>query len=164
MAELYERYVPGGMRLAFLLTGDREKAQDLAHEAFIRCVGRFAHLRAATAFDAYLRRAIVNLHISGLRRLRLEREWLRVEAGRTARAVAFQPDTAIHRDLWNALASLPTRQRAALVLRYYEDLSEQDTAELLGCSLAAVKSLVARGSQALRVALPTTYALEGDDR
>jgi RNA polymerase sigma-70 factor (sigma-E family) len=164
MAELYERYVPSGLRLAYLLTGDPERAQDLAHEAFIRCVGRFAHLRAATAFDAYLRRAIVNLHISGLRRIRLEREWLRREGHRTAGAVAVQPDVAMHADLWNALATLPDRQRAALVLRYYEDLSEQETAELLACTVAAVKSLVARGSQALRAALPTTYALEGDER
>jgi DNA-directed RNA polymerase specialized sigma24 family protein len=50
------------------------------------------------------------------------------------------------------------------VLRYYEDLSEQETADLLGCSVAAAKSLVARGSQELRAALPTTYALEGDER
>src|SRR4051812_10110238 len=65
MAELYERYVPRGIRLAYLLTGDRDQAEDLAHEAFIRCVGRFQHLRAHTAFDAYLRRAIVNLHTRG---------------------------------------------------------------------------------------------------
>ena len=67
MAELYARYVPGGIRLAFLLTGDRNRADDLAHEAFVRCVGRFAHLRAHRAFEAYLRRAIVNLHTSGIR-------------------------------------------------------------------------------------------------
>jgi RNA polymerase sigma-70 factor (sigma-E family) len=164
MAELYERYVPAGLRLAYLLTGDSERAQDLAHEAFIRCVGRFAHLRAAAAFDTYLRRAIVNLHISGLRRLRLERDWLRAEGNRMASAATVQPDAAIQTDLWNALATLPARQRAALVLRYYEDLSEQETADLLGCSVAAAKSLVARGSQELRAALPTTYALEGDER
>jgi RNA polymerase sigma-70 factor (sigma-E family) len=163
MAELYTRYVPAGVRLAYLLTGDRERAQDLAHEAFIRSVGRFAHLRAAEAFDAYLRRAIVNLHTSGLRRLRLEREWLHKEGHRALGQVSTQPDVAVQADLWRALATLPARQRAALVLRYYEDLSEQDTADALGCSVAAVKSLVARGSRALRTELPT-YALEGDER
>jgi RNA polymerase sigma factor (sigma-70 family) len=81
-----------------------------------------------------------------------------------ASAATVQPDAAIQTDLWNALATLPARQRAALVLRYYEDLSEQETADLLGCSVAAAKSLVARGSQELRAALPTTYALEGDER
>jgi len=163
MAELYTRYVPAGIRLAYLLTGDRAQAEDLAHEAFVRCVGRFQHLRAHSAFDAYLRRAIVNLHTSGLRRRRTEREWIRREGPRAAAAVATQRDVGEREDLWRALSTLPARQRAALVLRYYEDLSERDAAEALGCSLAALKSLVARGSDALRDSL-TTYAPEGDDR
>jgi RNA polymerase sigma-70 factor (sigma-E family) len=163
MAELYERYVPRGIRLAYLLTGDRDQAEDLAHEAFIRCVGRFQHLRAHTAFDAYLRRAIVNLHTSGLRRRKTEREWLRREGPRAAAAVSTQRDVGEREDLWKAMSILPRRQRAALVLRYYEDLSERDAAEALGCSLSALKSLVARGSDALRASL-TTYAPEGDDR
>ena len=163
MAELYTRYVPGGIRLAYLLTGDRHQAEDLTHEAFVRCVGRFQHLRAHTAFDAYLRRAIVNLHMSSLRHRLVEREWLRREGPRAARATASQADVGGRTDLWNALATLPARQRAALVLRYYEDLSERDTAEVLGCTVAAVKSLVARGSDALRAQLPT-YASEGDER
>jgi len=163
MAELYTRYVPSGIRLAYLLTGDRHQAEDLAHEAFVRCVGRFQHLRAHTAFDAYLRRAIVNLHTSGLRRRRTEREWLRREGPRAAAAVTMQRDVGAREDLWEALSTLPSRQRAALVLRYYEDLSERDAAEALGCSLSALKALVARGSDALRASL-TTYAPEGDDR
>jgi RNA polymerase sigma-70 factor (sigma-E family) len=163
MAELYTRYVPAGIRLAYLMTGDRTQAEDLAHEAFVRCVGRFQHLRAHSAFDAYLRRAIVNLHTSGLRRRRTEREWLRREGPRAASAVTTQRDVGEREDLWRALSTLPSRQRAALVLRYYEDLSERDAAEALGCSLAALKSLVARGSEALRTSL-TTYAPEGDDR
>jgi len=60
------------------------------------------------------------------------------------------PDVGAREDLWQALRELPARQRAALVLRYYEDLSERDTAASLGCSVAAVKSLVQRGSHALR--------------
>src|SRR4051812_23313938 len=102
MAELYTRYVPGGIRLAYLLTGDRHQAEDLAHEAFIRCVGRFQHLRAHTAFDAYLRRAIVNLHTSGLRRHKTEREWLRREGPRHAAAVITQRDVGEREDLWRA--------------------------------------------------------------
>src|SRR4051794_39392305 len=100
MAELYTRYVPGGIRLAYLLTGDRDQAEDLAHKAFIRCVGRFQHLRAHTAFDAYLRRAIVNLHTSGLRRRKTEREWLRREGPRAAAAVTTQRDVGQREDLW----------------------------------------------------------------
>jgi RNA polymerase sigma factor (sigma-70 family) len=113
-------------------------------------VGRFRHLRKPDAFEAYLRRAIVNLHTSGLRRRRLEREWLSREGAASASRVAAQPDVGAREDLWKALGTLPARQRAALVLRYYEDLSERETAEVLGCSVAAVKSLVARGGGALR--------------
>ncbi|HET9311459.1 MAG TPA: SigE family RNA polymerase sigma factor [Actinomycetota bacterium] len=148
--ELYARHIGAGVRLAFLLTGDRSHAEDLAQEAFVRCVGRFRHLRKPDAFEAYFRRAIVNLHTSGLRRRRLEREWLSREGAASVRRVSSQPDVGAREDLWRALGTLPARQRAALVLRYYEDLSERETAEVLGCSVAAVKSLVARGGEALR--------------
>jgi len=153
MADLYTRHVPAAIRLAYLLTGDRHQAEDLAHEAFVRCVGRFAHLRARDAFDAYLRRAVVNLHTSGLRRTKTERAWLASHGTAEARRTATMPDVGAKEDLWRALATLPARQRAALVLRYYEDLSEHDTAEALKCSVAAVKSLVARGSEAVRAAV-----------
>ena len=157
MAELYERHAGAGLRLAYLLTGNRPQAEDLLHEAFIRCVGRFRHLRVPDAFDAYLRRAIVNLHTSRLRRTKLEREYAARQRGIPAR-VSTIPDVADREDLWRALQGLPARQRAALVLRYYEDLSERDTAEVLGCSLPAVKSLIARGTEALRDEIP-----RGDD-
>jgi RNA polymerase sigma-70 factor (sigma-E family) len=148
--ELYARHIGAGVRLAFLLTGDRPHAEDLAQEAFVRCVGRFRHLRRPDAFESYFRRAIVNLHTSGLRRRRLERAWLAREGASSAARVSTQPDVGAREDLWRALGTLPPRQRAALVLRYYEDLSEHDTAQVLGCSVAAVKSLVARGSGTLR--------------
>jgi RNA polymerase sigma-70 factor (sigma-E family) len=149
LADLYMRHVPSGIRLAYLLTGDRHQAEDLAQEAFVRCVGRFTHLRTSGAFNAYLRRAIVNLHTSGLRRTRLERQWLHREGPRIEHSTSM-PDVGAREDLWRALRGLPARQRAALVLRYYEDLSERETAAALGCSVAAVKSLVARGCEALR--------------
>jgi RNA polymerase sigma-70 factor (sigma-E family) len=159
MADLYERYVPAGKRLAFLLTGDTHRADDLVHDAFVRCIGRFGYLRTQTAFDAYLRKAIVNLHVSGIRRRSVERAWLRREGHRATHPTTSMPDVAGREDLWRALGGLPSRQRAALVLRYYEDLSEHDTAAVLGCSVAAVKSLVARGCGALRAAI-----LEEDSR
>ena len=148
--ELYARHIGAGVRLAYLLTGERADAEDLAQEGFVRCVGRFRHLRRPDAFDAYFRRAIVNLHTSRLRRRRLERSWLEREGRASAERVTSLPDVGAREDLWRALGALPARQRAALVLRYYEDLSERDTAEVLGCSVAAVKSLVARGGETLR--------------
>jgi RNA polymerase sigma-70 factor (sigma-E family) len=151
LAELYVRHVPAANRLAFLLTGDRTQAEDLVHDAFVRCVGRFGHLRAHEAFDAYLRRTIVNLHTSRLRRLRLERAFLtRAKADPERTATTGLPDVAGRQDMWRRLLRLPPRQRAVLVLRYYEDLSERETAEALRCSVAAVKSLTARATAALR--------------
>ena len=151
LADLYVRQVPAANRLAFLLTGDRVQAEDLVHDAFVRCVGRFGHLRAHEAFDAYLRRTMVNLHTSRLRRIRVEREWLSKESGRRLHvATAALPDVAGREDMWRRLRALPPRQRAVLVLRYYEDMSERETADALRCSVAAVKSLTARATSALR--------------
>src|ERR687898_689589 len=96
LADLYVRHVPAANRLAFLLTQNRAQTEDLVHDAFVRCVGRFGHLRAHEAFDAYLRRTIVNLHTSRLRRVRVEREFLSKEAGRVERAsMSGLPDVAV---------------------------------------------------------------------
>jgi RNA polymerase sigma-70 factor (sigma-E family) len=150
LADLYVRHVPAANRLAFLLTGERAHAEDLVHDAFVRCVGRFGHLRAHEAFEAYLRRTIVNLHASRLRRVRVERTWLAGLRAEARTPTVSMPDVEIREDLWRRLLQLPPRQRAVLVLRYYEDLSERETAETLRCSVAAVKSLTARAVGTLR--------------
>ena len=149
LAELYERHAGDAVRLAYLLTGDAEVARDLAQDAFVKVAGRFRHTRFPDAFDAYLRRTVVNLSASRFRRLRLERAYLE----RTRREPAATVDTADlgERDrLRRALATLPMRQRAAVVLRYYEDLSERAMADALGCSVPAARSLLMRAMQTLR--------------
>jgi RNA polymerase sigma-70 factor (sigma-E family) len=156
LADLYARYVPATIGFAYLLTGSRAEAEDLVHEAFVRVVGRIHHLRTRDAFDAYLLRTVVNLHTSRLRRLRVERRYLARERPRSSDAVA--PHDVGERDrIWRALDRLPKRQRAAVVLRYAEDRSERETADLLRCSVAAVKSLTARALETLRA------ELRGDD-
>jgi RNA polymerase sigma-70 factor (sigma-E family) len=147
--ELYVRHAPAAFRTAYFLTGDRDLAEDLVQDAFVRVAGRFRHLRAPEAFDAYLRRTIVNLFTSHLRRLRLERAELKRRAAE-ARPRIEDPDPRIHDDLWSNVRTLPERQRAAIVLRFYEDLSERETAEILGCSTGAVNSLVAHAMVTLR--------------
>jgi RNA polymerase sigma-70 factor (sigma-E family) len=149
LEDLYTRHAPAAMRLAYFLTGDRELAVDLVQDAFVRVAGRFRHLREPDAFDAYLRRTIVNLFTSHLRRLRLERRALQrqLAASRPARG---EVDFAEQDAIWSALQTLHPRQRAAVVLRYYEDLSERETAVVLGCSVGAAKQLVKRGLTALR--------------
>jgi RNA polymerase sigma-70 factor (sigma-E family) len=149
LEDLYVRHAPAATRLAYFLTGDRELARDLVQDAFVKVAGRFRYLREPDAFDTYLRRTIVNLFTSHLRRMRLERLELRRQRSARERE---QPDVDIsERDaMWMALQGLPTRQRAAVVLRFYEDLSERETADLLGCSIGAVNQLIARGLATLR--------------
>jgi RNA polymerase sigma-70 factor (sigma-E family) len=156
LGDLYARHVPATIGFAYLLTGTRAEAEDLVHDAFVRVVGRLQHLRTPDAFDAYLLRTVVNLHTSRLRRLRVERRYLAREVARPPEPEA--PDDVGERDrIWRALDRLPRRQRAAVVLRYAEDRSERQTAELLRCSVPAVKSLTARALDTLRA------ELRGDD-
>ncbi len=149
LEDLYVRNAPGALRLAYFLTGNRELAEDLMQEAFVRVAGRFRHLRMPDAFDAYLRRTIVNLFTSQLRRAKLERAYV---ARHGAHPVVGNElgDPAARDELWRVLHTLPERQRAAIVLRFYEDLSEHQSAEILGCSTGALNQLVVRGMAALR--------------
>lgn len=117
-------------------------------EAFVRAFARFVHLRRQDALAGYLRRTVVNLAHKHFRRVGSERAY--VETTRAADEFASQPDVAVREQLWCALRELPYRQRCALVLRFYEDLSEAETARLLGCRVGTVKSLVHRGLSAMR--------------
>jgi RNA polymerase sigma-70 factor (sigma-E family) len=149
LEELYVRHATAALRLAYFLTGDPEAARDLVQDAFVRIAGRFRHLRQPDAFDTYLRRTIVNLHASGLRRLRSERSSLAREAALTVPAT-IEDDHEARDEMWHAILGLPARQRAAIVLRFYEDLSEWQSAEVLGCSVGALNQLVVRAMANLR--------------
>jgi RNA polymerase sigma-70 factor (sigma-E family) len=149
LAELYVRHAPAALRLAYMLTAHRELAEDLVQDAFVKLAGRFVHLRRREAFEAYLRRMIMNQFLSHLRRRRLERAYVAREGG-SAHPTETRFDLGERDEMWRALQRLPERQRAALVLRFYEDLSERDAAEVLRCSIPALKSLVARGMDTLR--------------
>jgi RNA polymerase sigma-70 factor (ECF subfamily) len=148
LAELYERHVGRAVALAALVGGDADAAEDIAHEAFIRTAGRLSGLRDPSAFDSYLRRTVVNLCRARARRASIERRYVRWLA---PREVATAPSRTEDQDvLWRALRDLPDRQRAAVVLRYYEDLSEEQVADALRCSPRAVNALVSRAMATLR--------------
>jgi RNA polymerase sigma-70 factor (sigma-E family) len=152
LGELYAQHAPDAARLAYLLTGDRALAEDLVQDAFVKLFGRFRDLRNPEAFGAYLRRTIVNLSHSHFRHLRVERAYLQRE-GSTPHAPG--PEFGARDEMWRVLLRLPERQRAAIVLRYYEDLSEAETADALGCPTGTVKSLVSRGIDRLRHEMST---------
>lgn len=143
---LYHQHAAEAGHLAYLLTGDRELARDFVQEAFLRMFGRFHDLRNPDAFHWYLKKTIVNLVRSHFRRRRVERAYVERRPG----GPPVEPDVDAQRDMWTALLELSAQQRAALVLRFYEDLTEARTAEVLGCPVGTVKSLVSRGLARLR--------------
>jgi RNA polymerase sigma-70 factor (sigma-E family) len=149
LADTYVRTAPTALRLAYLLTGDRTLAEDLVQEAFVRFVARLHYLRDRGAVDAYLRQTIVNLSRNHFRRKAVERAFLARQAGKR-QPEHVEPDVLTHEAMRAALLKLSPRQRAAIVLRYYEDLPEPQIADILACSPATVRSLVARGLKSLR--------------
>ena len=149
LEELYVAHAPAALRFAYYLCGDREHSRDLVQDAFVRVAGRFAYLRKPDVFGTYLRRVIFNLHTSKLRRLRLERAYLERESRQVGPTQA-DPDPVERDEVWQAILQLPPRQRAAMVLRFYEDLSERESADIVGCSVGALNQLVARATATLR--------------
>lgn len=160
LALLYERYYVELVRLAFSLTGDWGVAEELAQEAFVRAWRSWANIRDQQAAPAYLRTTVVNLARKALRRRSRERvAWQDADGPRTA-----DPGTNI--DLLRALACLPVRKRACVVLRFYLDLSEADTAAALGVSVGTVKSQTAKALRRLEelLAEPRTVPVPLNDR
>lgn len=147
--DLYRNHGPAALRLAYLLSGDRAGAEDIVQDAFTRILGRLRRIRDPEALGAYLNRTIVNLAKNHHRTQGRLRSFLSSSAASTPE-MSFMPDVEKREDLHRDLLTLPYRQRAALVLRYCEDLPETDVADALGTSPKAVRSLVGRGLTTLR--------------
>ena len=141
----FEEHSAGVLRFCVLLTGRRDVAEDLAQEAFVRLAGVIDGLDRE-AVGPYVRRIAVNLWKNRLRRLALEWRHRASQEQPPAPAVSVEDRD----ELMTAIRRLPVRQRACLVLRYYEDLSERETAATLGCSVGTVKSSTSRGLARLR--------------
>ena len=139
-AAFYRQAWPGAVRLAGLLTQDALVAEDLAQEAFTRVFPKWSRIENP---HAYLRVAIVNATRSWQSRRHTERTKLPLVATPGSTELVFDV-------LADAVAVLPYRQRAALVLRYHAGLSEAEIAEALGCRPGTVKSLTSRALRALR--------------
>jgi len=147
------------LRTAYLVTGDPQQAQDLLQTALERTYRRWGRVRRSELPEAYVRRMIVNAATDAWR------------AGRGRQTVVFSdthapplPDPAVdsliaRHALLACVRELPVGQRAVLVLRYFDDLTEAETARVLGCSVGTVKSQHARAIARLRQLLPDGRAL-----
>lgn len=151
-ADLYATHHAEALRLAYLLCGDQHRAEDAVAEVFAK-VYRRTRRHPVEQPRAYIRRAVVNEVNSWFRRLALERR----EAGRRSgddRGVRGVEEQQADADaVFAALHLLPRRQRTAVVLRYYADLTEVDTAAVMGVSVGTVKSSVFRGLERMRAVL-----------
>jgi RNA polymerase sigma-70 factor (sigma-E family) len=137
-------------RAAYLMVGDSQLAQDLVQEALTKTYVAWPRLRDPANAEAYCRKAITTTAIS----------WFRRKGWNNERPSEYLPEGppgaghevvyAEHDAVWRALRDVPPRQRAALVLRFYEDLTEAQTAEAMGCAVGTVKSQVSAGLKKLR--------------
>lgn len=144
-------------RFGFVLTGSWHVGEDLVQTALTKTYLRRRFVRSADALEPYVRRTMVTTYLSWRRRKAWSEQPTAVVPDAAGADVAAGVD---ERDLmWSALAGLSRQQRAVLVLRYYEDLSEDEIAATLGCSVGAVKSSAARGLARLRV----SESLAGSD-
>ena len=154
--------LPSLLRFGYVLTGDPHRGEELVQSALVTTYRRWRHLRHEEP-HAYVRRAIVNAHTSLWRRHRREAP-LPDGFDPPARADGVTRYDDVDQVL-RALRVLPPRQRAVIVLRYYDDLSEAEIARTLGCSPGTVKSQASRALRTLRRELENAdHALEGTTR
>ena len=160
----FERFVAESsdrlVRTAYLLCGDRGHAEDLVQTALLRTARRWGHARRCP--EPYARRVVVNLARDRWRALgRRPRE---APIGETDIAVSVTDGIAERDQLVRAAQALPEGQRAVLVLRYFDDLSIEETARVLGCTTGTVKSQTARALTRLRAALTPEMETADADR
>jgi RNA polymerase sigma-70 factor (sigma-E family) len=147
-------------RLACLLTGSPAEADDLLQESMVKVYLRWTKVSRTQVPEAYVRRIMVNTLVSRSRRPFRRRELLEADVG--AAAVASAEDAVLDRvQVWPLVCALPVRQRAVIVLRYYEELTEPEVAELLGISVGTVKSQAHRALAALRARVASHPEIEG---
>ncbi|NRQ33358.1 SigE family RNA polymerase sigma factor [Nonomuraea sp. NN258] len=148
------------LRYGYVLTGNPHDAADLVQESLLKVRAAWPRLRRKDNPESYARTTMARLHLAAWRRLRRER------------LTGEPPDGAHHdtlpsgdeQDMWQALAGLPRKQRAVLVLRYYEQLSDAEIADVLGISRGTVRSQASRALGKLRSAMPDGDKIRGGSR
>jgi RNA polymerase sigma-70 factor (sigma-E family) len=146
-AEYMAARQPSLLRTAYLLTGDRHTAEDLVQTALAKLYLSWDKVQRRESLDGYVRRILVNEHNSLWRRA-----WKRQETtvSQLPDAPATEAPAGRDADLWAFVQTLPRKQRAVVVLRFYEEMSEAETAAALGVSVGTVKSQTSRALASLR--------------
>jgi RNA polymerase sigma-70 factor (sigma-E family) len=161
--------LPSLLRYAVVLTGDRELAQDVVQEVLARSQVKWRRISEADSPEAYVRRMVLNEYLS----------WRRSWAARNVHVVGERlvdlddarggvldhaQDVVDADELWNRLAGLGRKQRAVLVLRYYEQLDDQAIADLIGCSPATVRSHASRALKTLRLTSERQHMIHAEEK
>jgi RNA polymerase sigma-70 factor (sigma-E family) len=150
------------LRTAYLLTGNRHDAEDLTQTAFAKLYLSWDKVRHQGSMDGYVRRILVNEHNSLWRRAWKRREHTQDQTTFDD-AVQDRYDDGTGSALWDVVRTLPRKARAVVVLRYYEELSEAETAAVLGISVGTVKSQTSRALATLRERAPQTLDPRGSE-
>jgi RNA polymerase sigma-70 factor (sigma-E family) len=156
---LFNRYYTPMCRLAYVILGDSGMAEEVVMEALLKMFTGWRRIRDVDRVDAYLRRSVVNLCRSKIRRKGLESRFnasLRQQKPAHDDSVAERHHTS--QLVWAAVRTLPLRQRACVVLRYYEDLPEAQIADVLDCSIGTVKSQLSKARAKLQGALESDFS------
>lgn len=150
VADLFAAHYDALFRLAYAIVGDAGNAEEIVMDAYVKVFSGWKTFRTLDRPEFYLRKVVVNLCRSKLRRRRVES---RVNALAFWTEFRTRSADASHDrlSLVEAVRALPPRQRAAVVLRYLEDLPEEEVAEILGCSVGTIKSQVAKAKKTLRL-------------
>ncbi|MGH8881472.1 MAG: SigE family RNA polymerase sigma factor [Stackebrandtia sp.] len=148
--EFVRARTPALLRSAYLLTGDQHLAEDLVQSALVRTHRSWKRIHRVSNAEAYTRKIMYHLQVAWWRRRRFHEQYGDDLPAHTQSTPDSSEDVARKLLLRHALSRLTAKQRAVVVLRFYEDRSVADTAELLGCSIGTVKSQTAKAINALR--------------
>ena len=165
-APTFEEYAasawPSLYRYAYLLAGNHADAEDIAQQTLMKAYRSWSRVERSDSPAAYLRQILTNTYLSQRRPKARHLELLTDVPPETGHLAGIGPEDRMA--LWPHVKSLPPRQRAVIVLRYYEDLSEQEIADVLGCSRGNVKSTAHHALKSLRAVLATGVADASDGR
>jgi RNA polymerase sigma-70 factor (sigma-E family) len=155
--------LPRLLRYAAMLTGERELAADLVQDVLVKLYRRWARIKSVDRPDRYAMRMVTNQFLSWRRGWTQRNIVVVAELPERGQSDALDARYAVRDDMWRRLAMLPKRQRAVLVLRYYEQLADAEIAEVLGCTTGTVRGYAHRALASLRVDLSAELTSGGKE-